>query len=290
MSSPIVPVGIVTRNRTTYLHATLCSLSATYLPVETPVAVFDDGSDEEDALKYLYSDECFSLDRVERWPNADSWFQKKLDFLPVWSELSGISGRVAVNHYAEASGVVNASNWVLKTLFTAHRSAQYVCILQNDILFSPDWYTRLAKVISDELKRERPALISGCVISRNPNFKHTSFTTAQCLAVPRRAWDEMSFFHTNSNTRSQYDETLSRLFRESGCGIRLVRPACVQHIGIRSSVYLRSDPYAHFLDGVGRYCHYFDGTYAWSDHVAYFKQRPVVKGTGDLLLPSMPNR
>jgi len=273
MSIPVVPVGILTRNRVTFLNATLCSLSASHLPSGATVTVFDDCSDEEDAIKYLYSDKSFNLDQVEVWPDAASWCQQNLNFLPVLEELRGISGRVSVSCGVEASGVVNASNWALRELFTAHRSAQYVCILQNDILFSPDWYTRLTTVISEELKREQPALISACVISRHPNFKSTHFTTAQCVAVPRRAWEEMSFFHTHSNARRQYDEELSRLFRESGHGIRLLRPACVQHIGIRSSVYLRSDPYAHFLDGDGRYCHYFEGAYAWSDHVAHFKQR-----------------
>ena len=54
---PMIPIAIVTKNRHQYLDITLRSLSATTLPNDQAIIVYDDASDDKDTIKYLYSND-----------------------------------------------------------------------------------------------------------------------------------------------------------------------------------------------------------------------------------------
>lgn len=269
-----IAVGILTRNRAPYLDATLRSLSATDVPIDLSVTVFDDASDDPDSRRYLTTDDDFLLVAPLRWPSSKVWLDRGLGFLPTVERVRGVASRISVRRSEKPQGVVNASNWATRELFEANPKAPYVCLLQDDLVFATDWYQRLAEACEAELLGDEPSLVSGCCISyigerRLPRTDRVEFTSAQCMAIPRAGWEALPFFREFSAARQQYDEAVSRAFRERGDGIRLLRPGCVQHIGFRSQVR-PEDGEDVFLSGVGRFCHYSEGPYAWSDEVSDF--------------------
>ena len=275
--SVMIPIGILTRNRAPYLDATLRSLSATQLPAGVSLTLFDDASDDSDSRRYLGTDDEFSLAGPLHWPSSEVWLDRGLGFLPKLERVRGVAGRVSVRRSEKPQGVVNASNWATRELFEANPEAPYVCLLQDDLVFTADWYRRLAEACEVDLLGDEPSLVSGCCISytgerRLPATDRVGFTSTQCVAIPRAGWTTLPFFREFSAARQQYDEAVSRAFRERGYGIRLLRPGCVQHIGFRSQVR-PEDGDDVFLSGVGRFCHYSEGPYAWSNEVSDFSSR-----------------
>src|SRR5689334_2680660 len=96
-----IPIGIVTRNRAVYLDCTLKSLSATRLPNDPKVIVFDDASN--DPLTRTYLDTAETIESAQVWPKVATWSNAGLSFLPDNPVLHGIAKLVEVRRLGSQS-------------------------------------------------------------------------------------------------------------------------------------------------------------------------------------------
>ena len=246
-SNVAVPIGIVSRNRAVYLDCTLRSLSATHLPSNVPVVVFDDASDDPATRAYLDSNEPVVTDH--QWPREEAWRAAGLDFLPNSPKLHGIVNRVAVRRLAsESCGVCNASCAAIEELFDRFPRAPGVIVLQDDVVFNFDWYQRLTShARKAQAAPARIGLVAGMHFDRVfatqmyvMPAQVLLYYTAQCYYLTRPFYQRLrSWFRRKDHARADFDRQLCHLAQYNGFAVEVIRPFVCQHIGVDSSV--RSD-------------------------------------------------
>lgn len=243
---PCVPIGIVTQNRAVYLDATLRSLSGTQLPTGTPLIVFDDASTDRQTKFYLYTTKSVVL--TKRWPRDPMWRGLGLSILSDRRPSArGIRDLVNVVKLGEEPlGVVDASCAAVKHLFAAYPDAPGVILLQDDILFNPQWYSRLVLTAGAYASPDGKPLgiLAGIRLNRliTPAMRHEpvipSAATAQCLYFSRKLFTvlESGWLSEPHPRRKQFDDHLFTASAKAGFANALLNPFVCQHFGISSSV------------------------------------------------------
>jgi hypothetical protein len=244
MRADLAPIGLLTRNRHVYLDATLRSLSATGLPAKQPVIVFDDASDEQATVAYLYGSSL--IPAGDPWPRVPAWGPLGLDIL--WKQYRsphGLLGKVAVERLGGTPlGVVNASCQMICRLFKRYPDAPGVILLQDDVIFNHDWYMQML-INAGRTEMGPIGLLSGCRLNKPLKTEYakmsllrlTHSTTAQCLYLAREAYErEKEWFSSEHNLRSGFDNHLCTTVRRSGHVVCMTNPAVCQHTGLLSLV------------------------------------------------------
>ena len=243
----MVPIGLVTRDRVEYLDITLKSLSATALPKDVAVTVFDDGSMGNVTKNYYSTNKSLAI--AAKWPTGDTW--KKTLGLGVVNEaarkVQGIKGKVPVTRLGKrSSGVVNASCRAICKLFEANPAAPGVILLQDDVVFKDDWYNRMLDTVarSSEFTDKKLGLLAGIKLnysvdkSKRDQLAVASGVTAQCLYISKAAHDLLysSYLNKTHTTGKRFDDTLRRNVAGSGLWAGCIFPFVCQHIGVKSLV------------------------------------------------------
>lgn len=241
--SALLPLAILTRNRAAYLDVTLRSLSATTLPEEQPLIVYDDTSDEPATATYLYKDLPVTCGRP--WPqNNPQWDAAGLHIVNKRHRVpQGLQGRVRVEPVAaQPLGVVNASCQMICRTFARYPAAQAAIFLQDDVVFNADWYARLTAEAS-AIAAQRPlGLLAGCRLNRPlassaPSVLLGNSITAQCVLLTRSAFEQArAWFESRHQLRNGFDNHLCTAIRRIGQEVHLINPAVCQHIGLVSLV------------------------------------------------------
>lgn len=273
----MVPIGLLTQNRAYYLDVTLRSLSATELPARVPIHLFDDGSDNLTTLDY-YS-QTKRVAPPPSWPTTKAWQDAGLYTINLLNQpLFGIRDNVEIhrNPAGKSTGVINASCWAINELFRMYPSAPGVLLLQDDVLFTEDWYDRMvqtAKTIDSQRGAELGIL---CGIKINQKWPDTagkayleSGITAQCLYVSAAAHAECRKYFTEHHlSRMRFDDTLRNTVIRTGMWVGSILPFVGQHFGIQSLVrphrLWNAQPY-------GRIAHYVTDPLVLASHVKRFK-------------------
>ena len=242
-TSKMVPIGILSRNRAGYLDIMLRSLSATQLPLETPVVLYDDSSDDPQTLRYYETAESVAIPL--NWPmHMPTWVSAGLTCVSTAKTPQGIKGRITIIPVApKRVGVVNASCRAIRDLFQSHPAAPAVILLQDDVVFHADWYTRLCNTAkrSAEFTTQPLGLMAGCKL----NLKLPSHTqlavacgiTAQCLYLTREAFEAAQTFFCSHHTIScRFDDFARRNVVDRGFWAGCIYPFVCQHFGVNSLV------------------------------------------------------
>lgn len=235
------PIGILSRNRVAYLDATLRSLSATQLPDGVSVRVFDDASDDPTTLGYYNSAARTLLNYG--WPADKHWISRGFAVLPNGLIPStGIVDKVVVERSRNSRGVVGASCDAIRRLFAA-TTADGVFLLQDDVLFNADWYSRMLDTVarSHEFTDKPVGVLAGIKLNTTLPVKPgqlaiPSGITAQCLYISRQAFDSVPFFASPPNVKQRFDDLLRRSVGKAGMWGGVIYPFVCQHIGVKSLV------------------------------------------------------
>ncbi len=264
----MIPIGILTRNRAVYLDATLRSLSATRIPREAPLAVYDDASDDPLARRHLDTADTFTVEH--RWPRCAAWTAAGLDFLPDNPTLRGIADRVEVVPVGRrAVGVANASCFTIRDLFSRCPDAPGVILLQDDVVFTANWYERLVGQVGRVIQvGRRQGIVAGMHLDHRQKRRITRtspvrFCSAQCYLITRELFeDQRAWFDRTDHEPRNFDKWLCKLLRTKGFELQLLYPYVCQHIGVVSKVrpdaeFYRDDRAAGRIGlGTNRCCGY----------------------------------
>lgn len=274
MTGKGVPIGIVTRNRAAYLDVTLRSLSATALPAGTVVRLFDDASDDPVTQAY-YSTNDHLPDATVAWPADRRWSSRGLAEVGSTGmpRPRGIFGKLPVTVAPAPAGVVAASCRAAKTLFLEFPDAPYIFLLQDDVVFNADWFTRMTDV-ADNTKLSRPlGVLAG--IKLNQKLHRIagkkvvpSGITAQCLLITRHAFDRCEeFFRVFHKSRKRFDDSLRNVVTANNLWAGCIVPFVCQHIGIKSLVRPSRRWFSAPSGRIGYYAH---PPYVFSETVRKF--------------------
>jgi len=276
----MIPIGILTRNRAVYLDATLRSLSATRIPRKTPLTVYDDTSDDPLARRYLDTTDTFTVEH--RWPRCAAWTEAELDFLPDNPALRGIADRIEVVAVARrAVGVANASCFAIRDLFSRCPDAPGVILLQDDVVFTANWYERLVGQVGSVFQVGlRQGIVAGMHLDHRQKRRITRtspvrFCSAQCYLIMRELFgDQRAWFDRTDHEPRNFDKWLCKLLRIKGFELRLLYPYVCQHIGVVSKV--RPDV-AFYRDdrAVGRVGLGSSGVYSTAEESQGFTERSI---------------
>ena len=236
----MIPIGVVTRNRYAYLDVTIRSLSASRLPADQAVVVFDDASDDAQTIDYLYSSKV--IPGPKDWPTDSFWEQYGLSCISLRRPIIGISGTLPVITIGkERIGVVNASCTALKWLFALYPHSKAVILLQDDVLVQPSWLEDL--ILAERRLAQLPGLIAGCRLNRtvktNSPVVHIpqGGVTAQCYYITNRGKEACwSWIHHTHHMTSGFDNKFCNAIRKGGADVFLVNPSVCQHFGVVSQV------------------------------------------------------
>lgn len=282
------PIGIVTHNRPVYLDATLRSLSASALPADLPLIVYDDASDEALAHTYLYSQ--LAIPMRHRWPTWPQWQKVGLGILAHNPTLHGLEAAVEVVRIAGQSvGVGNASCFAIRDLFRRWPDADGVILLQDDVVFNADWYERLTAQAGHVCKRGgRQGIVAGIHLDAvdvgtrglvMPGTGCVRFATAQCYLIRRTFFEEQrAWFMREDHERKNFDKNLCLMAAEAGYELQLMVPYVCQHIGFKSEVRPNVNFYRNDAS-LGRIGHRAKPPFVIADSVRRFAPLPVEAST-----------
>lgn len=271
----MIPIGIVTRDRVPYLDTTLRSLSATTLPHDISLTVFDDASAEESSRLYYTTDKLITVET--HWPTSKTWNNVGLGVINQQTPPTGLAGRVFVESLdAQALGVVNASCRAICRLFERNPTARGILLLQDDVIFKDDWYERMMLTVSkaSSFTHKPLGLLAGIKINYRiplvptPKLAVASGITAQCLYVSRPLYTALrGFFNKEHQLRKKFDDTLRRETTKAGFWGGCIYPFVCQHFGIKSIVRPGRSWYQGAKGRIGYYVH---PPYALADAVKRF--------------------
>ena len=240
-SLEMTPIGIVTRNRRAYLDVTLRSLSASRLPRNQAVTIFDDASDDPATLAYLHGRDA--VDVRQRWPRNRQWERAGLGMVKSRENARGIAGRVVVERLGEkARGVVNASCAAARFLMERYDTSGGMVLLQDDVVFREDWL-RAMRAAAARCDARPPGLIAGMRLNvanperRSPTFIPRDGLTAQCYFVtPAGVAAVSAYVRARHRARTRFDDSFCAAVRRAGLGVYLMYPPVCQHFGLESLV------------------------------------------------------
>lgn len=275
--SNMVPIGIVTRDRALYLDITLRSLSQTTLPPGVPLLVFDDGSTAVATQRYYNTSQVIQTET--HWPNSPAWKATGLHVISDnYVQPTGIVDLVeVVSLGAKSTGVVNASCQTVCRLFERYPTAPGVILLQDDVIFKEDWYSRL--LTTAEQYRQFSDFPLGLLAGIKLNHKITvtgtplavpTGITAQCLYISRAAYTTLqaSYFKKRHQATKKFDDSLRREVANTSLWAGCIYPFVCQHFGIRSLVR----PLKRWEQGSkGRVGYYVRPPFALAEQVKCFK-------------------
>lgn len=272
----MIPIGIVTQNRVEYLDITLRSLSASNLPSDTKLTVFDDASSHQSTR--LYYDTNALVPSEPKWPVGPKWQKLGLDVItnPVRPPI-GIKDQIRVCRMAEKPmGVVRGSCFAVRRLFAENPDAPGVILLQDDVIFKPEWFNRLVTTAdnSDQFTGMPLGLLAGIKLNHRvrPTPKHAAIRsgiTAQCLYITRAAYHALkdTYLARQHSITKQFDDTFRNAVANEKLWAGCIFPYVCQHIGIVSRVRPERKWYSRPTGRVGYYVH---PPYALSEKVRAF--------------------
>lgn len=240
----MIPIGLVTSDRHAILDLTLRSLSATSLPPDQPLVIFDDGSRKKATLNYLYTQKVVGVH--QNLPLASNHWRKFVGRnIRSREKASGLEGRIHVVRLGKRpSGVVNASCLAFNWMVEKFGMEQGIVMVQDDVVFQKEWLERLQAAEREPQDGRRPVgLITGCWINKKNIEKRSPMTlvpkggiTAQCYYVTAaginavRPWTKRKHEITRG-----FDNKFCANIRRSADVYRM-HPAVCQHIGVESLV------------------------------------------------------
>jgi hypothetical protein len=243
----MIPIGIVTKDRHPYLDLTLRSISASELPDDQILVIYDDHSKDSETKKYLYTDKQAKLHCP--LPRDEVWKALGLDDVYSRDKGPGLAGKISVRLLGDKSiGVMNASCRAIKLLWHEHRqlvNKNGLLLVQDDVVFNPDWMSRIEHAIK-RARKSRPALGMLCgmrlntplkAVKPNPFLVRTRGVTAQCYYLSPAGLKAAEHFILNwHKSRQGFDNKMCARVRGGRTGVYLMQPAVCQHIGIVSAV------------------------------------------------------
>lgn len=156
---PKVPVAIICKDRPCYLDLTLRSLSAT-LPEDIPVYLFDDHSTSPDMLRYLHTNDEFSIEKTDLSGGFNRHWEKYVGPLETVEKLRGVKNKVKlITSDVNLKDIDNS----LRAIRESFCDADYPFIfrIEDDVVFRESWYEEMVEIYLNWKRYDNSAGILG---------------------------------------------------------------------------------------------------------------------------------
>lgn len=286
------PIIIRNRNRLNYLIYTINSLFGTNLN-NGQVIISDDHSYDLDTKKFLFSNDLINVNfsfqdffKNEQCLKYYQQFCKNLNNKIPYkiNKVNGIKDKIRVFNIDKSGDTVSIIQ-PIQLGFKLYPEAEYIVLLQNDILLSKIWLDRMINMF---LKQSDIGVIANCNVlqpykswiknedkKRGYSFSKTSpanYATAQCYLVTKKLYKYMKItnqFQRNfkcwkgfkdnwRQTMYPGDIYIHDMCKNANLKAVLLYPQQVQHIGVYSCVWNNISP---------RYTNLWSGSYQMSDYI-----------------------
>jgi len=118
-----------------------------------------------------------------------------------------------------------------------------VILLQDDVVFTANWYERLVGQVGRAFQvGRRQGIVAGMHLDHRQKRRITRtspvrFCSAQCYLITRELFeDQRAWFDRNDHEPRNFDKWLCKLLRTKGFELQLLYPYVCQHIGVVSKV------------------------------------------------------
>lgn len=259
MQDDKVPIAVRSRNRPRYLDITLRSLFASAI-ITKNVIIADDRSDIKIMDDYFYTDKNIKFDKSIVWPEEKSWRKRigniyKLENL---NSIIGLNSKIPIIIPEKRKGVRGHIFWLIDRLMTDYPNAEYVVVVEDDIIFNYHWYTNLIKCYHKYKNEEGPYKsyqmgllttydrIGGAnkgkeIVWRgkfyNKKGKFIKFRNISgCVILCTRKYYEAAKEHfkaTYHPRETSGDVHIQNIAREYRFNIAATYPSYAQHIGVK---------------------------------------------------------
>ena len=240
----MTPICIPTHNRHRFLDVTLRSLSASGVPDETPLIVYDDASKDAGTQQYLYTDRKVLLDII--WPDK-GWRESGLGDVRAKFKGRGIASKIEVVRLGmQQLGVVRASQAAVRQTVERYGRKHGIIIVQDDVVFTPGWYQKLLEAAKHPAENyENPVgIVAGCWINKTGKGFNSPMTlvprggiTGQCFYATEAGLDAIwPWLTAEHGLNKGWDNKFCAYTRTGGADVYRIFPGVCQHIGIQSLV------------------------------------------------------
>lgn len=158
-----IPVLFRTYNRLQYFYYTLRSFFSTDAKYKCSVQIIDDCSQQQSMKKFLYSNECFNfnfnMQTDCRFSAYKSVVKNEFSKLQPLTKIQGIYKSLVVTKTRNNKGDKSGLLWTIKHGFQKNPNAQFIIILQNDVLFNEQWLDKLLHIYN---KNKQTAGVVSC--------------------------------------------------------------------------------------------------------------------------------
>jgi GT2 family glycosyltransferase len=229
------PIVIVCKDRVRYLDLELRSLTAT-TPSSVQIYLSNDGTNNPQMLRYLSTRDEIPLDNEWRFPEDNAEWNELIGRLPNVASVRGIAGKVDAIMHAAPAGTRNLG-LAMKYAFE-HTRAPYVIKMEDDLLFTADWYAELIRAIA----QSDCDLVSGFRYFYGKVARHrsnawveemrTGYTGGPLFIASRRYFESCPYvFDNNVTTMWDNDDLWIDECRKNGLRFGVVTHSVCQHVG-----------------------------------------------------------
>lgn len=222
---------ILSKDRLKYLAYTWQSLSKTS---SLPVYLYDDGSSDQDLIRFLTSDGNFLLSN-----NIDincETLSRYVGWFPPITNLDGISSKI--NLQRRNLGHTQILFSAIREIFE-QTNFEYIIQLEDDVVFKRGWLQTLMRVWNDWSAVNKGILCSCSVQNELRHPKSGILTginpTFQCVVIPRYIYEiDREWFNGPWKFRTKCDLYTVKYCQERDFLVGVLGESVCQHIGVDS--------------------------------------------------------
>lgn len=173
------PIIILTRDNPEYLYVTLKSLKASDIE-NNPILIIDNCSNFRRTLKFYNTNDEFPV-TFDDWTSPSNSSQEEADKLyaetflsiPKINKITGINKKFQVVYTPHIIDPSKILFYAIKTAFSVFPESNHCCILDDNILFNPNWLSKTLEIYNDEKYNTKIGIISMySEIEKTPSFKY----------------------------------------------------------------------------------------------------------------------
>lgn len=197
------PIIIITKDNPEYLYVTLKSLTASKL-YNNPILIIDNNSELDFTKGFYYSMNEYDVS-FDDWTSESKNSQEMLDkafsktflSIPFIESIKGLKRKFQIVSTPKTLEPNKILLYAMKTAFTIFPEADYCCILNDSLLFNPNWLKKTHEIYNDERFHTKVGIISVYSEKRSvPEYEYRldpGYFRGKMMFINKNLYKEMTY-------------------------------------------------------------------------------------------------